>query len=256
VGSAITLIGVTFVLVLPQDGALGPFARVGVAVTLAVAAIATAIWQHAKDARNLGAQALMATGFASAYLCVLAVTVLFERPNGRGLLSDPVGLTLAGLISIGGLWIARRWNSQWLGVLAVLGSLVLAPFVVQSDLIWGLGFMILVTIATAPFQLGRTRLALMAARTSPTAVVFFGAAVATEPSLTERTVVTLTLAAILAVAALLGFTKAETERIWLPFAPLACVAAAAVLPVARLRAVLAVLAVQALVLELLFDTVW
>jgi hypothetical protein len=64
----------------------------------------------------------MATGFASAYLCVLAVTVLFERPDGRGLLSDPVGLMLAGLISIGGLWIARRWDSQWLGVLAVLGS--------------------------------------------------------------------------------------------------------------------------------------
>jgi hypothetical protein len=64
------------------------------------------------------------------------------------------------------------------------------------------------------------------------------------------------LAAVLAIAALLGFTKAETERIWRPFAPLACVAAAAVLPTARLRAVLAVLAVQALSVELLFDTVW
>ena len=40
VGSAITLIGVTFVLVLPQDGVLGPFSRVGIAVALAVAAIA------------------------------------------------------------------------------------------------------------------------------------------------------------------------------------------------------------------------
>ena len=64
------------------------------------------------------------------------------------------------------------------------------------------------------------------------------------------------LAAVLAIAAVLGFTKAETERIWLPFAPLACVAAAAVLPVPRLRAVLAVLAVQALAVELIFDTVW
>ena len=50
---------------------------------LAVAAVVTAVWQHAKDARNLGALALMATGFASAYLCVLALTVLFERPDGR-----------------------------------------------------------------------------------------------------------------------------------------------------------------------------
>ncbi len=31
-------------------------------------------------------------------------------------------------------------------------------------------------------------------------------------------------------SSLLGFTKAETERIWLPFVPLACVAAAAVTP--------------------------
>ena len=122
-------------------------------MVLAVAAVAAAVWQHAKDARNVGAQALMATGFASAYLCVLAVTVLFERPDGRGLLPAAVGLAMAGLISVGGLWTARRWNSQWLGVLAVLGCLVLAPFVVGPDLISGLGFMVLLTIVTAPFQL-------------------------------------------------------------------------------------------------------
>ena len=202
VGSAITLIGVTFVLVLPQDGVLGQLPRVAIAVALAAAAIAAAIWQHAKDPRNLGAQALMATGFASAYLCVLAVTVLFVRPDGRGLLPDAVGLTLAGLISMGGLWTASRWNSQWLGVLAVLGSLVLAPFVVQPDLIWGVGFMILLTIVTAPFQLGRTWVALMAARVKPTALVLFGAAAVAHPSLAENATVTLALAAILAVAGL------------------------------------------------------
>ena len=64
------------------------------------------------------------------------------------------------------------------------------------------------------------------------------------------------LAIVLAIAAVMGFTKAETERIWLPFAPLACVAAAAVLPFSRLRLVLAVLAVQTLAVELIFDTVW
>lgn len=202
VGSAITLIGVTFVLVLPQDGVLGQLPRVGIAVTLAVAVIAAAVWQHAKDARNVGAQALLATGVASAYLCVLAVTVLFVQPNGRGLLPDAVGLTLAGLISIGGLWTARRWDSQWLGVLAVLGSLVLAPFVVLPNLIWGLGYMVLLTIVTAPFQLGRTWVALMAARVKPTALVFFGAATIGQSSLVENATVTLALAAVLAVAGL------------------------------------------------------
>ena len=34
------------------------------------------------------------------------------------------------------------------------------------------------------------------------------------------------LVVVVAVAAVGGYTKAETERIWLPFVPLACVAAA------------------------------
>ncbi len=63
------------------------------------------------------------------------------------------------------------------------------------------------------------------------------------------------LAAVVACSAVAGFTKAETERIWLPFVPLACAAAAAV-PIRRLRVVLVLLVVQALVVEVLFGTVW
>jgi hypothetical protein len=63
------------------------------------------------------------------------------------------------------------------------------------------------------------------------------------------------LAALVAVAAVIGVTKAETERIWLPFVPLACVAAAAV-PIRRLRLVLAGLVAQAPLVEVLFGTVW
>lgn len=64
------------------------------------------------------------------------------------------------------------------------------------------------------------------------------------------------LAAVIAVAAGLGFTTAETERIWLPFTGLACAAAAAVLPPERLRPVLVALAVQALVFSVCFETIW
>jgi hypothetical protein len=62
--------------------------------------------------------------------------------------------------------------------------------------------------------------------------------------------------AVLAVSALLGFTKAETERIWLFFAPFVCVAAAAAPAPVPLRPLLGVLAVQALAWELAFDTIW
>ena len=66
----------------------------------------------------------------------------------------------------------------------------------------------------------------------------------------------LALAAVVVTAAVCGFTKAETERIWLFLAPLAAVAAAEVLPRRALRPALAALAVQALAWELLFNTIW
>jgi hypothetical protein len=66
--------------------------------------------------------------------------------------------------------------------------------------------------------------------------------------------------ALVLVAALLGFTKAETERVWLPFVPLACVAAAAALPArfsrVGFRALLGALVAQGLVVEVLFFTTW
>ena len=60
--------------------------------------------------------------------------------------------------------------------------------------------------------------------------------------------------AVLALAAAMGFTKAETERIWLFLAPFVCIAAAT--SSFPLRPVLAALAAQALAYELVFDTVW
>jgi methylthioxylose transferase len=63
--------------------------------------------------------------------------------------------------------------------------------------------------------------------------------------------------AVIAVAAVLGLTKGETERIWLFLAPFVCLAAAAALgPGTRLTPILALLAAQAVAYELLFDTVW
>jgi hypothetical protein len=64
------------------------------------------------------------------------------------------------------------------------------------------------------------------------------------------------LAAVLAVAALAGFTKAETERIWLFLVPFACTAAAPLLRDRRVAPLLAVLLAQALTIETLFATVW
>ncbi|MDO9353578.1 MAG: hypothetical protein Q7T55_07775 [Solirubrobacteraceae bacterium] len=71
-----------------------------------------------------------------------------------------------------------------------------------------------------------------------------------------RTAAGLAIVAVVLIAAIGGFTKAETERIWLYLVPLACAAAAPYVPVRRLTLVMVALVAQALVVQLLFNTVW
>ena len=66
----------------------------------------------------------------------------------------------------------------------------------------------------------------------------------------------LALLAVIAVAVVLGFTKAENERISQFLVPFACVAAAAELRRRSATAVLAALAAQALAVQVLLDTRW
>ncbi len=68
--------------------------------------------------------------------------------------------------------------------------------------------------------------------------------------------VAVALFSVLVISALLGFTKAETERIYLFLVPFLCLAGATALPRRFLTPVLALLAVQAIATELLFETVW
>jgi len=75
-------------------------------------------------------------------------------------------------------------------------------------------------------------------------------------ALVARHAAALALGAVTVVAAVAGFTKGEVERIWQPFVPLLCVAAAAALAQRRLRLVAGLLAVQALASELLFENLW
>jgi hypothetical protein len=74
--------------------------------------------------------------------------------------------------------------------------------------------------------------------------------------LAARAPAAIALAVVVVVAALGGFTKAETERIWLFLVPLACAGAAPWVGRHRLAPTLALLAAQALVVQLLFETVW
>jgi hypothetical protein len=77
-------------------------------------------------------------------------------------------------------------------------------------------------------------------------------------ALAARRAVAVAVFGVIAVACLAGFTKAETERIWLFFAPLVCLAAATELA-GRPRAmtiVAALLALQGVLYGLAVNTVW
>ncbi len=92
---------------------------------------------------------------------------------------------------------------------------------------------------------------------SPTAfLLILGAPIAwlALARLQQRAPEAIAILAVIAVAAVAGFTKAETERIWLFLVPLVCLAAAPA--VRRPTLLVGVLAVQAVVYELLFDTLW
>lgn len=72
----------------------------------------------------------------------------------------------------------------------------------------------------------------------------------------DRRAVAVALAGIVVAAAVLGVSKAETERIWLFMVPFACIAASTVLPARRLVPILGALVLQAFATELLFETIW
>jgi hypothetical protein len=76
-------------------------------------------------------------------------------------------------------------------------------------------------------------------------------------ALRSRGPLTVAIFGVIAVAAIMGFTKAETERIWQFLAPFVCLAAAGALGErARLTPLFAALAAQALIYEAAFDTIW
>lgn len=169
-GAVVTLVGLVMLLVLAvQQRWFGPVPRVTLGVLLAVALVVLAHWSHHRERADgrpgHGAVALAGTGYAAAYLDVVAVTAIYHW------VPPLAGLVLAILVVGSGLFIARRWNSQVLAVLILLGAAVLVP-VVAGRATWLLSaFMVVLALASWPAQWGRTWPAVAAARLIPALVV-------------------------------------------------------------------------------------
>lgn len=189
VGTGITLIGVAFLLALAiQMGFFGPLARVISGAILAAALVSAAVLVRRRPSGTIGALGLAATGFATAYLDVLAVTYVYAW------VPLPVGMALAGAIALGGVLLARAWESELLAVVAVLGVALMAPFVgISHGLLTG-AFLVVLAAATWPAQVGRSWYALEVSRVVPAALFLMVLA-----GFHERTGIAATLAVVLAV---------------------------------------------------------
>ncbi len=158
-GVAVTLIGVVLLVVLAaQAGILRPEIRVAGGAALAVALVAVGAWLYRRPGGRVGAIALAATGIAAAYIDIIAVTTIY------GWVSAPVGLVLAAVIGGGGLTLARRWDSQQLGVLVLVPLIVLAPVVTGGITLLLVGFMLALAAVSLPVQLGKDWIWLHCAR--------------------------------------------------------------------------------------------
>jgi uncharacterized membrane protein len=164
-GVAVTLVGVVLLLVLAaQAGILRPEIRVAAGAVLAAGLVGVAVRWNRRAGGRTGAIALAATGVAAAYIDVVAVTTIYEW------VAPAIGLLLAAFISGAGLTLARRWDSQHLGLLVLVPLLILAPVVVDGISLLLIGFMLTLSAAALPVQLGRDWIWLHAARTAAATV--------------------------------------------------------------------------------------
>jgi uncharacterized membrane protein len=158
-GVAVTLVGVVLLLVLAaQAGILRPEFRVAAGAVLAGALVGAGWWLNTRPGGRVGAIALAATGIAAAYMDVIAVTTIY------GWVTAPVGLVSAAVVGGGGLTLARRWDSEHLGLLVLVPLIGLGPVVTDGITLLLVGFMLALSAATLPVQLGKDWTGLHAAR--------------------------------------------------------------------------------------------
>ena len=158
-GVGVTLMGVVLLLVLAaQAGILRPEFRVAAGAALAAGLVGAGQWLSGRSGGRVGAIALVATGVAAAYIDVIAATTIYDW------ISAPAGLVLAALVAGAGLTLARRWDSEQLGLLVVVPLVVLAPIVTGGITLLLIGFMLALAAVSVPVQLGRDWIWLHGAR--------------------------------------------------------------------------------------------
>lgn len=170
-----TLTGVALLLVLAaQAGLLRPEIRVAGGTALSVALVGVAVRLRGRPGGRIGAIALAATGIATAYLDVIAATTIYQW------VPAPAGLVPAALVGGAGLALARRWDSGHLGLLVLVPLIGLAPVLTRGADLLLVSFMLALSAAALPVQLGKDWVWLHAARVAAPTVPLLIALVAAD----------------------------------------------------------------------------
>jgi methylthioxylose transferase len=195
-----------------------------------------------------------------------AVGLVARRPAGQA--AGAAGLALAAFFSYAllavGAWAALvRWRREGIGAalrLAAICAVVLVLAFALLDLVTGFNLVDAIRATDSRYREGIARL-------RPYAFWFFGSPAAfilmlgpiawfAARSLAAKEATAIALALVIAASVLAGYTKAETERIWLFLVPFACLAAARALPRRWLAPVLVGATAQAVLVEIFLFTKW
>ncbi|CAM4251154.1 putative membrane protein [Mycobacterium basiliense] len=171
-GVAVTLIGVALLLVLAaQAGLLRPQIRVAGGTLLSMALVGVGARLRGRPGGRIGAIALAATGIAAAYLDVIALTTIYQW------VPAPIGLALAAVVGGAGLTLARRWDSEYLSALVLIPLIGLAPVITGGADLLLVCFMLALSAAALPVQLGKDWIWLHTARIAATTLPLLAALV-------------------------------------------------------------------------------
>jgi uncharacterized membrane protein len=158
-GVAVTLVGVVLLLVLAaKAGLLRPEIRVAGGTALAAALVGVGVRLQGRPGGRIGAIALAATGIAAGYLDVIATTSIYRWTPAAA------GLAIAAAVGGAGLALARRWDSEHLGLLVLVPLIGLAPVITHGVDLMSIGFMLALSAAALVVQRGKDWIWMFAAR--------------------------------------------------------------------------------------------
>lgn len=195
-----------------------------------------------------------------------AVGLLARRPANQALGAGALALATFfsyALLAVGAWSALVRWRRDGLAAalrLAALSAVVLVVAFVVLDLVTGFDLIAAIRATDDRYREGIARL-------RPYAFWFFGSPAAFilmlgpiawfwARSLAAKEATAIALALVIAISVIAGYTKAETERIWIFLVPFACVAAARSLPRRWLTPVLLGTTAQAVLIEIFLATKW